>query len=250
MSRMQTFGRAAPQYDAHADFQHAQTERAFAAALAQWPSHLRIADIGCGTGRFAALAASQRPDWRIIGIDLAFGMCAAARARCSTVQADMTQLPLAPASCDAALSSLCLQWVDDLPAAFHEIARILRPGGQAIITSLGSGTLHELHTAAEQGDLPLSLLPMRRADAYRNALRASGLLGTVEEDVQIRYYPDLRALLDSMRRIGASYPTAQHRGLSGARRWTAMQAAYETLRVSGGLPATWKRLFITLRKPR
>jgi malonyl-CoA O-methyltransferase len=247
----QNFSRAAAEYDSRAHFQQTETRRVLDAALMLLPHSARLADIGCGTGYFAQMARAKRPDWKIFGIDIAAGMCRAAAAHCGVAQADALQLPLAAASVDAVVSSLCLQWVTDPAAALTEIARVLRPGGRAILTSLTTETLRELHAAAAQAQLPLGLLPMRDEAIYRAAIAASSLETSLfQRQSTVEYYADVAALLASMRAIGAGNNlAASGQAMTGAQRWKAMLRAYETQRTPHGIPATWDRLFLVLGKP-
>lgn len=247
----QNFSRAAETYDARAEFQHVQTRRVFDAAVMLLLEGARVLDMGCGTGTFAQMATSRRLSWRVMGVDIAAGMCQAAAARCAVMQADATSLPVADASVDAVVSSLCLQWVEDKARVFAEIARVLKPGGQAIVATLGAQSLQELRAAATQAELPLGLLPMASAADYRTAVEAAGLSVTLfEHHCEAEYHPHLAALLDSMRLIGAGNNFGDGaRGLTGARRWKAMVKVYEKQRDLKGLPATWERLFMVLRKP-
>ncbi len=244
---MENFSRAAAEYDARAQFQHTETARVLDAALMLFPTAARIADIGCGTGYFAEIARTQRPDWNIVGVDIAVGMCAQAATRCAAIQADAVALPLADASCDAVVSSLCLQWVGDLPKAFAEISRVLKPNGRAVIASLGSESLSELRTLAKQATLPLGVLPMRAAEEYAPAITHAGLHTTMlKQEIGVDYYPDVHALLNSMRRIGAGNHQPQ---LLAPSRWKTLLANYEKHRHPKGIPATWDRLFMILHKP-
>lgn len=247
----QNFSRAAAQYDARAQFQHIQTRRVFDAAQMLLPVEARLLDIGCGTGYFARLAAEKRPAWNVPGLDIAAGMCAQAATHGSAIQADAAALPIASGVLDAAVSSLCLQWVENKSAAFAEIARVLRPGGCAVIATLGDRTLHELRAAATQADVPLGLLPMSHVEEYHAAIATAGLSVTLcEQRAEVAFYPSVSALLDSMRNIGAGNNFAEpSRGFIGSKRWRAMLAAYETLRTPRGIPATWEHLFMLLRKP-
>lgn len=246
---MENFSRAAEGYDARALYQHGQTLRVFDAAAMVISPQARILDIGCGTGQFAALAAEKNMPWQILGVDIAEGMCRVASARCRAIQADAQQLPVASGSVDAVVSSLCLQWVGNLAPVFSEIARVLKPGGRAVIASLGTKTLHELRMAADIAEAPLALLQMQSAGEYRSAIATAGLsISFFEQSQEIEYYPNVQGLLDSMRHIGAGNNFAASGGAIGPQRFKAMLAAYETLRVDAGIPSTWERLFMVLHK--
>ncbi|MFZ4540382.1 MAG: methyltransferase domain-containing protein [Rickettsiales bacterium] len=248
----QNFSRAAAEYDSRAQFQHTQIRRVLDAALMTFPETATVADIGCGTAFFAAEAGKARPNWNILGIDIAIGMCDVASTRCSAIAGDATRLPLADESVDAAVSSLCYQWVDDQPAAFAELERVMKPGARTIISSLGSQTLVEMRACAMNVDLPLNLLPMRSFDSTATALETAGLdIAFRERRVVVNHYASVSALIQSIRAIGAgnNFETAP-RGLLSPKRWAAFVAAYEAGRGEYGIPATWDHHFFVLHKPK
>ena len=240
----QNFSRAAAHYEQHAHFQHGQTARVLDAARMLFPAQARVLDIGCGTGYFAALAREVAPAWQIWGLDCSPGMCQRAHTRLPVMQADATAIPLATGSVDGVVSSLCYQWVEPITEACAELARVLRPGGRAVIASLGPASLRELRSSAEAAELPLGLLALRTATDFYAALEAGGLSITYADTrMERRYYPNVSALLDSMRRIGAGNASGSARFLS-PKRWAAMQHTYEQLRTPAGIPATWEHVFV------
>ncbi|PWT98025.1 MAG: hypothetical protein C5B51_30265 [Terriglobia bacterium] len=91
----------------------------------------RAVDIGCGTGRWAARL-------RAIGIDASSAMLAIAARKPMLggrlALADAGALPLATGSADLALCTLTIGHVPDQAAAMKELARILQPGGNLILT--------------------------------------------------------------------------------------------------------------------
>jgi malonyl-CoA O-methyltransferase len=247
----ENFGRAAENYDARAGFQHVQTARVLDAALMLLPTVATIADIGCGTGYFAHAACAKRPDWNLLGIDIAAGMCKVADTRCTAIVGDAACLPLADASMDAAVSSLCYQWVSEQRLAYTELYRVLKPGARTIIASLGTSTLHELRICAAAAGVSLSLLPMWSIDDVLADARRSGFEVTLAECTQeTRHYPNVIALMDSMRGIGAGNNFAVKAGERlSPKRWAALVTEYEKKRVPLGIPATWEHHFFVLHKP-
>jgi SAM-dependent methyltransferase len=112
--------------------------------LAQWRAALRrhlrpspgmtVADIGAGTGAFAAAFA----DW--FGLDvIAVEPSAAMRAQIPrrpdirVLDGSAAALPLADNSADAAWLSTVIHHIADLDAAAREIRRVLRPGAPVLI---------------------------------------------------------------------------------------------------------------------
>lgn len=247
----QNFSRAAVDYDVQAEFQHVQTLRVLDAALMLFPERATIADIGCGTGYFALAAKEKRPNWHVVGIDIAPGMCEVAATRCTAIAGDAARLPLGDASVDAVVSSLCYQWVDDHERAFAELARVLKPGGRAVIATLGASTLCELRHSAATAEMSLGLLPMREFAETKAALTCNGLgLSFADCALETRHYPSISALIDSMRSIGAGNNFVRPaRGFLSPKRWETMVAEYEKHRTEAGIPSTWEHHFFVLNKP-
>ncbi len=102
------------------------------------PRLRRVLDLGCGTGMLFRLL-SERADF-VVGIDLSREMLRLAKLkaneRVALVQADADSLPFVDESFDAVVSMTMLQNVPDPAVTLKEIARVLRKGGLAIITSL------------------------------------------------------------------------------------------------------------------
>lgn len=111
-----------------------------AALVALLPAEWTVADLGCGTGALVAELAGVVA--RSIGVDQSEEMLAAARERVAGLpnarieEGDLEALPLDDASCDAALMVLSLSYAPHPAAAVAEMARILRPGGKAVVVDL------------------------------------------------------------------------------------------------------------------
>ncbi len=90
-----------------------------------------VCDLGCGTGDMCALARAAGA--RVIGVDFAARMLAAARARGradALVRADASALPLRERVATVVTSAFALRNFTSIPAVLAEAARVLRPGGR------------------------------------------------------------------------------------------------------------------------
>jgi ubiquinone/menaquinone biosynthesis C-methylase UbiE len=93
----------------------------------------RVADIGCGKGRFARIVQEKFPGASVVALDLAESMLRSVPRGIHRVAASMTAIPLASGSVDAAYATESLEHAVDIPAAIAELCRIARPGGRIVI---------------------------------------------------------------------------------------------------------------------
>ncbi|MCE9579259.1 MAG: class I SAM-dependent methyltransferase [Deltaproteobacteria bacterium] len=133
-----------------------------------WRGDERVLDVGTGGGLLAIGAARRAPRGRAIGIDIwqredLSGNTrdrAIANARLEGVgdrveirDEDARTLSCADASIDVVLSMLCLHNIPEVAGreqALREIARVLKPGGTALVSDL-AGTERYAQVFAELG---------------------------------------------------------------------------------------------------
>jgi SAM-dependent methyltransferase len=106
----------------------------------------RVADVGCGKGRFARVLAEREPLAAIVAIDLAEAMLAHVPPGIRRCAASMTALPLATASCDGAYATESLEHAIDIPVAVAELCRIVKPGGRIVIIDKNAEAWGRLET--------------------------------------------------------------------------------------------------------
>ncbi len=93
----------------------------------------RVADVGCGKGRFARIVKERNPSASVVALDLAEAMLQPISAEIERVAASMTALPLATEAFDGAYATESLEHAIDIPAGVAELARIVKPGGRIVI---------------------------------------------------------------------------------------------------------------------
>ena len=97
----------------------------------------RALDAACGTGRHAGQLVAL--GHRVIGVDLTPEMLERARAnvpRASFLEADLLAIPAADEVFDVVVCGLALSHLENVAAGIHELARVLRPDGQMIVSVL------------------------------------------------------------------------------------------------------------------
>src|SRR5690242_4890466 len=97
-----------------------------------------VADVGCGTGRWAQYAAGLGA--RVIAMDLSHEMLLHAARKPglsgALVQADAASLPLPANTTDVVVCSFTIAYLTSLDCFAGEVVRISRPGSRIIITDL------------------------------------------------------------------------------------------------------------------
>jgi len=92
------------------------------------PPQSVVLDVAAGTGDFTR--ELERHGQLAVATDLSFGMLHAGRDMARRVQADASLLPFRGASFDGLTCGYALRNFTDLAATFHEMARVVRPGGR------------------------------------------------------------------------------------------------------------------------
>lgn len=209
-----------------------------------------ILDLGCGTGHGAAALAARWPQARVIALDASSAMLGqVARregaARIERLLAEAESIPLPDASVDLVFSNLMLPWCEDIDAVFAQVARILRPRGLFIFTTLGPDTLVELRAAWRETDREAALHPFTGMHDLGDGLVRAGLAEPVLDVSRFTLtYPDAVALLRDLRETGAQgAATGRARGLTGRGKLRALEQAYEKFRSGGVLPASHEVVF-------
>lgn len=91
-------------------------------------------DLGCGTGWNISVLRGLEYKRKAIGIDLSDGMLRFAKLKnMNVVRGDAQQLPFEDASFDGILAKGVLHHLSDVEEGVSEIARVLKPGGMAVM---------------------------------------------------------------------------------------------------------------------
>jgi SAM-dependent methyltransferase len=98
-----------------------------------WRSKL-VLDAGCGTGSFSARACQEGA--RVVSLDVGLNLLAHTARRCGSqgVVGSVCELPFAAGTFDVVVSSEVIEHTPSPAQAIHEMGRVLRPGGQLVVT--------------------------------------------------------------------------------------------------------------------
>ena len=95
-----------------------------------------VLDLACGTGDLCR--DLERAGLAPIGMDLSWGMLAAARTSAPLVHGDALRLPVPDGAADGVTCGFALRNLTGLEPFFAELARALRPGGRIAILEVDS----------------------------------------------------------------------------------------------------------------
>ncbi|HUF33328.1 MAG TPA: ubiquinone/menaquinone biosynthesis methyltransferase [Acidimicrobiales bacterium] len=171
------------------------------AALAL-PPGATVLDLAAGTGDLCR--DLQRAGHRPVGVDLSYGMLAAARTTAPLVHGDALRLPVADGIADGVTCGFALRNFVDLRAFLTEVGRVVRPGGRIALLEVAEPAnplLRAGHAVYFGAVVPRigSLLSDR--DAYRYLPRS------------VAYLPEPAELLAMVRDAG--FADADRRLLTG-----------------------------------
>lgn len=245
----ESFSKAANTYDAAAFFQRIAGERLFERLDYFKLDPTTIVDLGCGTGVFSRQLSARYPKASVTGVDIAQGMVEWCRYRSQNeeyVCADALQLPFANNSVDFIFSNLAIQWLEDLPALFRELNRVLKPEGLLLFTTLGPDSLKELKQSFAQADPGHHVNDFIDMHNVGDAMLGAQMLDpVVDAEAVVISYERAIELMRDLKDIGAHNIDHRRRnGLMSPQKLKAVEKAYQEFRMEDGqLPATYELIY-------
>ena len=150
-----------------------------------------LLDAGCGTAHRLAFAGEHRPR-RAAGVDLVLEMLAAARKDPdrprALAQADVNALPLRSGSFGVAWCRLVAGYVDSIVSLYRELARLLEPGGVAIVTDFHPAAARAGHTRTfrdASGTVRTVASTIHEPEEHEAAARQAGLAFDARLDLAV-----------------------------------------------------------------
>lgn len=150
------------------------------------PVGSQVLDLACGTGDLCTelVRSGHCP----VGVDLSFGMLAAARTHAPLVHADVLRLPVPTGSIDGVTCGFALRNLEELPAFFGEVARAVRPGGRIALLEVAeppNPVLRAGHSVYFGRVVPKLGGLLSDPDAYRYLPRSVSYLPTGERMLEM-----------------------------------------------------------------
>lgn len=215
----QAFSRSAQTYDLAAQVQaDVAIEVATKALQGPLPGNPAILEIGCGTGGLTRHLLQGVEGGTFLITDISPQMLAHCRdnvgdSRTTFTAMDGEHPDLGGQKFDLIVSSLAIQWFNDLQEGLERLSQHLNPGGRIVFSTLGEHTFDEWRTAHAVLQLSAGMPAFLSSHAIGLAWPKSGR-GEIREKMIQRSYPDARTFARTLKTIGANTPAMGHKPLS------------------------------------
>ncbi|MEX2125925.1 MAG: methyltransferase domain-containing protein [Woeseia sp.] len=227
------FDRAAATFD-QVDFVHRHAAKGLFERMSPMLLNVeRILDAGAATGTASRALARHYRRSHVLSLDSSMCMLKRAKrarsrfAAIAELQADAAGLPLQAGSVDLVFANMLLPWIDDLPAFFAGIGRVLRKDGLLVFSTLGPDSLDQLRQAWSAVDREEHVNAFIDMHDVGDALVKAGLREPVlDVDYLTVTYRSPEALFNDLALAGARNSLERRRQtLTGKGRFREMQRA-------------------------
>jgi len=210
-------------------------------------------DLGCGTGFLSEQLMKQTSVGELFAVDIAQPMLEQMRHklnRFDSIQyicADAEALPFTEQSIDLIVSSLALQWCQNMTALCSGFNHLLKPQGRLIFSTFGTATLRELKQAWSVVDHYSHVNTFFSADEIKSFLSQAGFNRiAIESKIYQLNYVSVIALMQELKGIGAHNVLAQrNKQTTSKKSLQKMIAAYESDQLDNKILATYEVLFVS-----
>lgn len=171
----------------------------------------QILDVGCGPAALTKALLSQVQAAHYVGVDLAPDMVAEAQRQypeLAWLQADVEALPFAAGQFDLVIANLVIQWCNRPDRALRELWRMVKPGGQLLVSTVLADSLAPLQQVWEALGSEPRQNQFETAATFAQAWQRAIAPGAASQFQALPFsyeYDQLRDILAHLKGIGASY---------------------------------------------
>jgi malonyl-CoA O-methyltransferase len=247
------FGRAASQYDQHADLQRKVGDELLSIIATEHVAPDMI-DLGCGTGYCSHMLRSRFPASQLLALDMALPMLQATRQQrldsCALLCADVQAIPLHENLFDLVVSNLTIQWCAHYEMLFAELFRIARPGAQLLLSTFGPETLREVKAAWARIDTYVHVNEFVPLSAMIQHAQAAGFSCSFRTEVIQRWYRSMQEVGRELKGLGAyNMNRDQAKGFTSRKALAMAERVFAETATDAGIAVTFEIFYLELKKP-
>ena len=246
------FEKASTHYDEYSILQRTITDRLIESLDEIKVNPISILDLGSSTGYGSKILHKKFKNAHIYQIDVSEGMLGKSRDKApmffskdNFICADANKLPFKENYFDLVVSSLTLQWCNNLDIIFDEVNNLLKANGVFLFSSFGPDSLKELRDCWARVDDYVHVNAFVDMHDIGDALIRKGLTSPVlNTEKIILTYNSCRQLMYELKYIGAkNVNNGRRKTLTGKNRLKKVFEHYETYRTNKKLPVTYEVIY-------
>ena len=246
------FEKASAHYDEYSILQRTITDRLIESLDEININPISILDLGSGTGYGSKILHKKFKNAHIYQIDVSEGMLSMSCEKAPVffskdhfICADANKLPFRENYFDLVVSSLTLQWCNNLDTIFAEVNNLLKANGVFLFSSFGPDSLKELRDCWARVDDYVHVNAFIDMHDIGDALMRNGLMFPIlNMEKIVLTYNECRQLMDELKHIGAqNINHGRRKTLTGKKRLEKVFECYEKYRDNGKLPATYEVIY-------
>lgn len=239
------FNRFSSNYNANAGLQKIVAKKLFDLAKADIKNSHSIIDFGAGTGFLTENILKEFSDKNIFQLDISEEMLNQNPFKTHKIIADIENLPQFDQSFDLGLSSLTMQWVNDLDKTIKSILKILN-NKNFYFSIIGSETLKELKESAKTCNVELSINDFIAQKTLNDLLLAQNYNFDIKSEIITMSYKDCFELLKSIKSIGAGYKS-NNKILNKTQFKTLNNFYLKNFNQNNMIASTWQIFYVTVK---
>lgn len=247
---IKSFSSAVQDYEHYAEFQNCVASEVAKLFISYFKRKGKVLDLGVGT---AFVQDYLKNSFEVVALDVALAMLQYSRVKhphLIGVCADADRIPFRKGSFSAIVSSLMMQWSQDLSILLKNLSNLLDNEGLLVFSILGEKSLHELRASWERVD------DKPHVHSFLSKEKLEWMLCKLFSDVKIiennycEYFPTVLSMMRHLNRVGVSNQRVERRGgLQGKKRLANMMVAYESYYVAEkGFPLTYQVFYVVAKK--
>lgn len=234
------FSKNASQYSQYAHVQKIMANTLWRQVKPYLKPGMKVLEIGCGTGYLTELMIQSSYSIAVTAVDIAPGMIEVSKQKFASTESiqwicgDIEEMALSN-TYDLIVSNATFQWFNTPEKTVNRLSTFLNDEGILGFSTFGPDTFIELHQAFKRAEMLTGIENQQppgqsffSLESYKDFCQKSEIQVYGEERIEMEYFRNARAFLDSVRRIGANNSN-QNRSVKSPTLMKTMLRCYDSM---------------------